>query len=292
LVADHVIARHYPEAAGAPQPYAALLSAVAARQGDLVARWLLVGFIHGVMNTDNCSIAGETIDYGPCAFMDAYDPATVFSSIDHGGRYAYGRQPGIAHWNLARLAETLLPLLDADEATAVGLAETALAPFAERFNDAYAEGLRRKLGLARERDGDAALCRDLLAQMAANGADFTNTFRLLSEAAAGDAADDALRALFPDGSYDPWAARWRARLAEEAVSPETIRAGMREKNPAYIPRNHQVAGALAAAEAGDVAPFEALLDVLSKPFEERPGLERYTLPPQPEERILQTFCGT
>jgi uncharacterized protein YdiU (UPF0061 family) len=288
LLADHVIARHYPEAADA----AALLSAVAARQGELVARWLLVGFIHGVMNTDNCSIAGETIDYGPCAFMDAYDPATVFSSIDHGGRYAYGRQPGIARWNLARLAETLLPLLDADETTAVGLAEAALAPFAERFNDTYAEGLRRKLGLASEQDGDAALCRDLLTHMAANGADFTNTFRLLSEAAAGDAADDALRAVFPDRSYDPWAARWRARLTEEAVSAEAIRARMRAENPAYIPRNHQVAAALAAAEAGDLAPFEALLDVLSKPFQERPGLERYTLPPQPEERVLQTFCGT
>jgi uncharacterized protein YdiU (UPF0061 family) len=293
LLADYVIARHYPQAAG-NRPYHALLEHVVARQAELVARWLLVGFIHGVMNTDNMSIAGETIDYGPCAFMDAYDAATVFSSIDHHGRYAYGNQPRIALWNLARLAETLLPLLSDDADEAVAEAQEALGAFATTFEAAYDGGLRRKLGLSTERDGDAALARDLLKAMAENRADFTLTFRLLSDAAAGPDGDEAVRRLFADPSaYDIWAARWRERLAQEPQDGVIRRAAMRAANPAYIPRNHRVEAVIeAAVERSDFAPFDELLTVLSKPYEDQPGFARYADPPEPHERVHRTFCGT
>ncbi len=266
-----------------------------ARQADLVARWLLIGFIHGVMNTDNTSIAGETIDYGPCAFMDAYDPATVFSSIDQFGRYAYGNQPRIAHWNLARLAECLLPLLGEDRERALASAQEALAAFGPRFEAAWLGGLRRKIGLSTEREGDAALAQDLLARMAENGADFTLTFRRLCDAAAGPEGDAAVRALFTDaGAYDAWATGWRRRLDDEPGEPEARRAAMREANPAFIPRNHLVEAALdAAVQRQDFGPFEELLEVLSRPYEDRPGFEqRYAAPPGPEQRVSQTFCGT
>ncbi|MDR3535412.1 MAG: YdiU family protein [Acetobacteraceae bacterium] len=294
VLADHAIARHYPDAAAATQPYRTLLDGVVARQADLVARWLLVGFIHGVMNTDNTAVSGETIDYGPCAFMDAYDPATVFSSIDDYSRYAYGNQPGIAHWNLVRLAEALLPLLGADEASALAAAEAALGAFGPRFEAAWIGGLRHKIGLANEREGDGALVQGLLEAMKANGADFTLTFRRLCEAAAGSAGDAGVRALFADGTaYDSWAAGWRHRLQDEPAEPAVRAAAMRAVNPAVIPRNHRVEAALAAAvEHQDFGPFDALLDAVSRPFEDRPGLERYTEPPGPEERVCQTFCGT
>ncbi len=286
LLADHAIARHYPEAAGALNPYRAFLEGVIARQADLVAKWLLIGFIHGVMNTDNCSIAGETIDYGPCAFMDAYDPGAVFSSIDHQGRYAYANQPRIALWNLTRLAECLLPLLDGDETAATD----ALAAFAPRFQAAYFAGLRRKIGLLTEREGDDELPQSLLNLMATDGADFTLTFRRLCDAAEGPAGDTAVRALFKDaGAYDAWAARWRVRLAAEKPPADAMRA----VNPAFIPRNHLVEAALAAAvERSDFQPFEDLLAVLSRPFDDQPGLAHYATPPRDEERVLQTFCGT
>ena len=294
LLADHVIARHYPEAAGAANPYLALLAAVIAAQAELVARWLLVGFIHGVMNTDNMSVAGETIDYGPCAFMDSYDPGTVYSSIDHQGRYAYANQPRIAQWNLARLAETLLPLLADETQQAIDVATEALAAFAPRFEAAVQGGLRRKLGLATERDGDVALAQDLLNTMAANKADFTNTFRRLGDAAASKEGDEAVRALFADPTaYDAWSARWRTRLADEPVDGATRRAAMHATNPAYIPRNHRVEAVIVAAvETDDFAPFEELVAVLAKPFEERAEFARYAEPPEPHERVLQTFCGT
>ena len=295
LLADYAIARHYPEAAGAENPHRALLDGVVARQAELVARWLLVGFVHGVMNTDNTSIAGETIDYGPCAFLDAYDPAAVFSSIDSFGRYAFGNQPRVAQWNLARLAECLLPLFGEDQERALAGAREALAAFAPRFEAAYVGGLRRKIGLSAERGGDADLAQDLLRRMAENGADFTLAFRGLCGAAeAGPEGDAAVRALFTDpAAYDAWAARWRERLAEEPDPPSARAAAMRAVNPAVIPRNHLVEAALsAAAEREDFGPFEELLDVLSRPFEDRPGLERYATPPKPEERVLQTFCGT
>jgi uncharacterized protein YdiU (UPF0061 family) len=291
LLADHAIARHYPEAAGADNPYRAFLDAVIAAQAELIARWLLIGFIHGVMNTDNCAISGETIDYGPCAFMDEYDPATVFSSIDRGGRYAYGNQPRIAQWNLARLAETLLSLLGSDEESTMAAAQESLAAFAPRFQTAYLAGLRRKIGITTEREGDDALTQDFLALLAADRVDFTVAFRALSSAAE-DAA--ALRPLFADGAaFDAWAERWRLRLAEEPGGPGAASAVMRAANPAFIPRNHLVEAALtAAAEQSDFAPFEALLGVLSRPYQDDPALVVYARGPREEERVLQTFCGT
>jgi serine/tyrosine/threonine adenylyltransferase len=294
LLADHVIARHYPEAAESDRPYRVLLDQVIARQAELVARWLLVGFIHGVMNTDNMSVAGETIDYGPCAFMDPYDPATVFSSIDHAGRYAYANQPGIALWNLTRLAETLLPLLSEDKDKAVAEAQEALGTFAPRFEAVFNTGLRRKLGLFTERDEDVALMQDLLTAMAKNHADFTLTFRRLSDAAADEAGDEAVRRLFADpAAYDGWAVRWRQRLGEESQFGAVRGAAMRAVNPAFIPRNHRVEAVIEAAVArDDFAPFEELLGVLSRPYEDQPAFAHYADPPQPHERVLQTFCGT
>jgi uncharacterized protein YdiU (UPF0061 family) len=300
-LADYATARHYPEAAAAKQPYRALLDGVVTRQAELVARWLLLGFIHGVMNTDNTSISGETIDYGPCAFMEAYDPVKVFSSIDHNGRYAYGNQPRAMLWNLTRLAEALLPVLEQEtgnEEAALASAKEALGAFGPQFQAAYGAGLRRKLGLFTEREGDAELGQDLLTRMAANRADFTLTFRRLCDAAAGPEGAEGVRALFADPSaYDSWADEWRRRLNKEAafgaVQEEARVAAMRLANPAFIPRNHLVEAALdAAMRRQDFGPFEELLDVVSRPYEDRPGLERYATPARPEECVLQTFCGT
>ena len=291
-LADHVIARHYPDAAGADNAYRALLDGVIGRQAELVAQWALVGFIHGVMNTDNTAISGETIDYGPCAFMDAYDPAAVFSSIDQGGRYAYANQPRIAHWNLSRFAETLLPLLGVSDDAGIASAEAALEAFGPCFESAYLGGLRRKIGLTTQREGDSDLVRELLARMASSAADFTLTFRNLCAAAAPE-GDADMRALFTDGdANDEWAARWRARLALEPTSPLVRAAAMRGLNPAIIPRNHVVEAALAAALGGDLGPFEALLEATARPFEDRPGFEAFTLPPAQVDPSYQTFCGT
>ncbi|MSO75568.1 MAG: YdiU family protein [Alphaproteobacteria bacterium] len=294
LLADHVIHRHYPNAATADRPYLALFEQVIRRQAALVANWLLVGFIHGVMNTDNCSIAGETIDYGPCAFMDAYGPETVFSSIDSQGRYAYGNQPRIAHWNLARFAEALLPLLADDTDTAIELANAALNGFSPLFSEALLAGLRRKLGLFTEDAGDMALAQDLLTAMAENQADFTLTFRRLGDAAYDRNADTRVRALFQNPvAYDAWAAGWRARLAAEPLDGPARRAAMHRVNPAFIARNHRVEAALSAAvDAGDYGPFEELLTVVAKPYEDRPAFAAYADPPEPTERVYQTFCGT
>ena len=294
LLADHVIARHYPDAAHAAAPYRALLDRVIQAQAELIPQWLLVGFIHGVMNTDNMSVAGETIDFGPCAFMDEYDPETVYSAIDRHGRYAYGQQPSIAHWNLTRLAETLLPLLSENTEAAVAVAEEALGRFESIFEKAYQAGLRRKLGLLVEHDDDVALAQELLETMAANRADFTLTFRGLSEAASAPAVDELVRKWFADPSaYDNWAIRWRQRLAQEPTSNEPRREAMRSANPAYIPRNHRVEAVIRAAEdRDDFAPFEELLRVLAKPYEDQPADAHYAEPPQEHERVLQTFCGT
>jgi len=293
-LADHVIARHYPQAAGAERPYRALLEGVIARQADLVARWLLVGFIHGVMNTDNTSISGETIDYGPCAFIDHYDPATVFSSIDEMGRYAYANQPRIAQWNLTRLAECLLPLLSDDRDMAISEAQAAIDGFRDVFDTAFQKGLRAKLGLFTARDGDSALAQDLLDAMARNEADFTLTFRRLSEAALGPDHDGDVRQSFADPTaYDQWAARWRQRTGDEPQDPADRRTAMRAVNPAFIPRNHRVEAVIeAAVNRHDFAPFEELLTVLSKPYEDQPAFAAYAQPPEPHQRVLQTFCGT
>ncbi|MBC7577177.1 MAG: YdiU family protein [Tardiphaga sp.] len=292
-LADHVIARHYPDAAAAEYPYRALLAGVIQRQAELVARWLLVGFIHGVMNTDNSSVSGETIDYGPCAFMDDYDPATVFSSIDEQGRYAYANQPRITLWNLTRFAETLLPLIDPDQKTAIEIAQGLLAGFSDIFDSAYQAGLRRKLGLFSARPDDALLAQDLLAAMAANQADFTLTFRRLGDAALDPAGDAALRDLFTDPvAFDTWAVKWKARLVLEPGDAIARHQAMQAVNPAFIPRNHRVEAVIQAATAGDYAPFEALLAVLARPFENQPAYAGYADPPLPDQRVMQTFCGT
>ena len=292
-LADYVIARHYPEAKGAANPVRALLDGVIRRQAQLIARWMLVGFIHGVMNTDNMTVSGETIDYGPCAFMDAFHPETVYSAIDQRGRYAYENQPGIAHWNLARFAETLLPLLDPDRDAAIKDAEGALAAFVTHFEAAYAAGFLRKLGLSQQREGDEALAQDLLERMDAGNADFTLTFRGLCDAADDSARDDDVARLFADpAAFQDWASRWRARLAEEGGDTDARRASMRSVNPAYIPRNHLVAEVIAAATLNNYQPFERLNAVLAHPYADQPGFERYALPPEPHEVVHQTFCGT
>jgi uncharacterized protein YdiU (UPF0061 family) len=295
LLAEHVTARHYPDAAGAGNPYRALLDAVVGAQAELIARWMLVGFIHGVMNTDNMAVTGETIDYGPCAFMDEFNPNAVFSSIDTAGRYAYTMQPAIAQWNLARLAECLLPLLADDPEAAVDQANESLDAFAASFAQAYQRGFRHKLGLHTEREGDDVLGQDLLRAMAENMADFTLTFRRLGDAAAGEAGDAAIRGLFSvPTAYDEWAARWRRRLEEEPMDPAARRAAMLAVNPAYIPRNHRVEAAIrAAVDHDDFAPFHELVEVLSRPFEDQgPDRTLYEEPPAAHERVLRTFCGT
>jgi len=292
-LADHVIARHYPGAGVADNPYRALLDGVILRQAVLIARWMLVGFIHGVMNTDNMAISGETIDYGPCAFMDAYHPETVYSAIDQRGRYAYENQPGIAHWNLARFAETLLPLLADDKEVATKSAEEALAAFPEHFQNAYATGFRQKLGFRHAREADEVLAQDLLERMDANNADFTLTFRGLSQAAADGKYVAEVAGLFADpAAFHDWAARWRQRLEEEGGDPDARAMAMQSVNPAFIPRNHLVAEVIAAALQDDYAPFERLVAVLARPYADQPDAMRYTLPPQPHEVVHQTFCGT
>ena len=289
LLADHVIARHYPDARDEENPYRALFDRVIARQAELVARWMLVGFIHGVMNTDNCSIAGETIDYGPCAFMDAYKPDTVFSSIDHGGRYAYVNQPRICHWNLARFGETLLPLMADDSEKALALANETLATYQARYGQALMAGMRRKLGLFTEEDGDGALAQDLLNAMAEVQADFTTTFRQLDPE-----SDDKVRSAFAaPAKYDAWAARWRERLAREPQDAASRRAAMHAANPVYIPRNHRVEAVLAAAiERDDYGPFEEFLTVLARPYEERTAFADYEGPASTDQAGYRTFCGT
>ena len=277
-LAGHAIARHYSEAAKAENPYLAFFDRVIAAQASLIARWLLVGFIHGVMNTDNCAVSGETIDFGPCAFMDAFDPDQVFSSIDQNGRYAYGNQARIARWNLTRLAECLLPLFAEEEGPAVAMAEASLERFEALFERAYLTGLRGKLGLMTEQDGDLDLAHGFLQAMAERGADFTLSWRRLCDG------------LFDD---EEWLSRWRSRLAEEGGDPAERQALMRRHNPAIIPRNHRIEAVIrAAVDQGDFAPFHEMRQALAEPFADRPEFALYEQPPQPEERVLQTFCGT
>ncbi|MBZ9559746.1 MULTISPECIES: YdiU family protein [unclassified Modicisalibacter] len=294
-LADEAIARHYPELAERPdeERYLALLEAVQQRQAALVARWMGVGFIHGVMNTDNTSVAGETIDYGPCAFMEAYDPRTVFSSIDERGRYAYGNQPGIVQWNLARFAETLLPLIDDDRERGVERATRVLEGYPGQYDAEWLAVMRAKLGLAREEEGDVELAESLLEALQAGGADFTLSFRQLADVAESAEARPALFELTERHEpLEAWLERWQARLAQEDADGAAIAARMRRVNPCYIPRNHRVAEALSAAYEGDFAPFETLREVLARPFEAQPGREAYTLPAAPSERVFRTFCGT
>jgi uncharacterized protein YdiU (UPF0061 family) len=298
-LADYLIGRHYPDLADSEQPYAELLAAIAARQGELIARWLLVGFVHGVMNTDNMALSGETIDYGPCAFMDAYDPGQVYSSIDRYGRYAYGQQPSIGLWNLTQLANCLLPLLDEDIEAAKQQARAALDAYGKAFEPTYYGGLRAKIGLidqpGADTQADDELVQDLLGRMTAHRADFTNTFRHLSDVAIDEpASHEPLRALFaePD-AFDEWAAQWHARLARQQEPDAERQTRMRALNPAYIPRNHRVQQVIdAATEQGDLGPLERLLAVVSAPYADQPALADYRRPPQRHEVVHQTFCGT
>ncbi|MBF9061311.1 YdiU family protein [Rhodobacterales bacterium HKCCSP123] len=280
---DHVIARHYPDAPG-PE---GLLDAVLGAQARLVAHWMGLGFIHGVMNTDNMTLSGETIDYGPCAFMDAYHPDTVFSSIDQFGRYAYANQPQVAVWNLAQLATALLPLLPDRDAGIERFTELVNG-FSDRFDAEWHAVLRAKLGLATTDPEDVALAFDLLERMAANGADFTRTFRALSGPDPARARDEFI----DPTALDPWLDRWQARLAREARGDTARIAAMQAANPARIPRNHRVEEAITAAVAGDLAPFEGLMTALARPFADDPSHAEYEEPPTDQQRVLRTFCGT
>ena len=290
-LADHAIDRHHPAARDRSDPYLGFYELVIDAQARLIAEWMLIGFVHGVMNTDNMTISGESIDFGPCAFMDRFDPATVFSSIDHQGRYAYGNQPRIAQWNLGRLAEALLPLLHEDRDTAVALATEALQSFPGRFNTHWGAGMRAKIGLVDERPTDEVLVNDLLALMHAGTVDYTGLFRALADAVAGDV--DPARNLFLDrAGFDSWLSRWMNRLAEEGRDPAVVADSMNAVNPLYIPRNHMVEAALAAATDGDLGPFHALNSVLADPFSRRDGLDEYAAPAPDSFEGYVTFCGT
>lgn len=292
VLADYVIDRHYPDTKETENPYPALLEAVMDAQARLIASWMHVGFIHGVMNTDNMAISGETIDYGPCAFMDHYHPMMVFSSIDRHGRYAFGNQPAIALWNLTRLAETLLPLLDADPAKAVEKAEALLNTFLSRFQQYWLTGMRKKLGLFTQEEDDASLIEGLLDLMHHGNADYTLAFRRLADIAEG--RDGPFRHVFdPTQETQAWIERWRARCARQPQSPGESAEIMRRVNPALIPRNHRIEQAIqAAVEREDFAPMERLRRALSQPYAEQEDFADLMLPPLPSERVRQTFCGT
>jgi uncharacterized protein YdiU (UPF0061 family) len=290
---DYGIERHYPEAQHSDSPALALLQAVIERQAKLIARWMMIGFVHGVMNTDNMALSGETIDFGPCAFMEAYHPDTVFSSIDQFGRYAYGRQPGMAQWNLARLAEALLPFIDQDEKISVELASAAISDFAPIYHGFWLDGMREKLGLRQKEDGDRALAEDFLDALQRTETDFTLAFRRLADAHRDASAPEFLALVRHDASFMDWLARYLARVERDGGDAETRIVAMYKVNPIYIPRNHQVEAALSAAiQEGDLGPFKALYGVLAHPFEEKAGFEAFTLPAGPSNRVYQTFCGT
>jgi len=295
LLTDHVLARHYPDALSEANRPLALLQRAVSAQASLVAGWQLLGFIHGVMNTDNMLLSGETIDYGPCAFMDAFNPEKVFSSIDHGGRYAYRNQPAIAHWNLAALAQALLPILHSDQEQAVALAQATVDTFPQAFLQAHSAGMARKLGLTKIDEQDGELVEELLQLMTAENSDFTLTFRRLADHA-GDkpSAEGTVAQLYEfSDAFVPWLARWRKRLSEESRSPQQRQAAMYAANPVFIPRNHLVEEALrAATDEADYTPFHTLVDVLSQPFSFNPELLRFATPPRPEQEVRQTFCGT
>lgn len=293
VLADHVIRRHASDIAQADKPQLELLGRVVEKQAALVARWMNVGFIHGVMNTDNMTVSGETIDYGPCAFLDSYDPAKVFSSIDHAGRYAFANQPAIAQWNLARFAETILPLIDEDTSRAIELATERIEAFSDIFEREWLTGMRAKLGLTGEQEGDLELAQELLQAMHKGEADFTLAFRKLAAVAQDEQASDEFRSLFkPAAVIDAWISRWKPRIEAETGSAKARAASMRRANPHYIPRNHRIEEAIRRANEGDFALFHTLRQLLLRPFEEQDGMEAYAQPPKPEERVLQTFCGT
>lgn len=284
-LADYTIERHYPEVASDSNPYVSFFEKVMEKQASLVAKWQLVGFIHGVMNTDNMAISGETIDYGPCAFMDTYDPATVFSSIDREGRYAYGNQPGIAEWNLARLAETLLPLFDEDSEKAIDIAQQTLSGFAKLYHGHWLTGMRRKLGLFNEEEQDIKLVKDLLNIMKDNQADYTNTFRALT------VGDLNMLSMCKTPEFNEWHERWKARLERQQKSEAEVNQLLRKSNPSIIPRNHRVEEALDAAIEGDFGVMGKLLNILEDPYAYTAEQEKYVAP-SASTTPYRTFCGT
>jgi uncharacterized protein YdiU (UPF0061 family) len=293
-LADYIIDRYYPVAKLDDAPYRRLLDLVVDRQAFLIAQWMKVGFIHGVMNTDNTSVVGETIDYGPCAFLDAYDPGAVFSSIDERGRYSFANQPAIAQWNLARFAETLLPLFGADQAQEIALATESINAFSAKFQQEWLKAMRSKLGLLQAQQEDGELIKALLDVMHRTQADYTVTFSRLADYLEADASEPRVEeALLGDGNFQAWLSRWRARGAQEAESLAVRADAMRRANPRYIPRNHRIEEVIAAATTeDDFVPFETLLQVLVQPFDEQPRAAAYAAPPRPEQRVLETFCGT
>jgi uncharacterized protein YdiU (UPF0061 family) len=295
ILVEHVIQRHYPEAAQADNPVRAMLDGVIARQASLIARWQLLGFIHGVMNTDNMLLSGETIDYGPCAFMDEFDPATVFSSIDQGGRYAYQNQPYIAHWNLSVLTQALLPLLDEDQKKAMASGQSAIDAFPDLYQIAYLDGMQKKLGLSESEENDGLLIQDLLSLMKEQKTDFTLTFRRLSDLSdPRKLSNNGVGSVFElPGSFSPWLERWQRRLLRNPQDAEERQIRMYKANPVFIARNHLVEEAIdAAVKRQDYGPFHTLVDVLAKPFEFDEAFARYAKPPKPEQVVSQTFCGT
>jgi serine/tyrosine/threonine adenylyltransferase len=290
---DYVIARHYPTLDAADNKAFSLLQTVIERQAALISKWMMVGFVHGVMNTDNMAISGETIDFGPCAFMEAYHPDTVFSSIDQFGRYAYGRQPSIAQWNLARLGEALLPLISADEQVAIDLATGALSRFASLYGSFWLDGMRLKLGLSRQEDADRDLVHAFLDGLARTGTDFTLAFRRLGETVGAANNEPFLSFVGHDPGFTHWLERYDARLERDGGDRRDRHVRMQRVNPAYIPRNHLVEKAInAAVKEGELEPFRALQTLLSRPFDEADGFEAYMQPAEPSERVYQTFCGT
>lgn len=297
ILADHVIKRHYPAAAKAERPYVALLQAVIARQAHLVAQWMQLGFIHGVMNTDNMLVSGETVDYGPCAFIDQYHPDKVFSSIDEQGRYAYSNQPGIAQWNLAWLARALLPLLDEDEDAAAQAGQQAIDGYVRQYEEAYDDLMRRKLGLTRISETSKTLVQELLQGMHEADADYTLTFRRLAELAGptpGSGQSDSVAGFFelPD-NLAPWLDKWRLQLAAEKVPAAERQQQMLARNPVFIARNHLVEEAIrAASDRDDFEPFHRLVERLAAPCSYDASDARYAMPPQPEQVVARTFCGT
>jgi len=297
LLTDHVIERHFPQIKSADNPPLALLETVLAKQATLISHWQAIGFIHGVMNTDNASVAGLTIDYGPCAFMDTYHPETVFSSIDHGSRYAYQNQPAIAQWNCANLAQCLLPLINSDEEKSLNAAQSVIDAFPQIYADEYKLRFRQKLGLASTHENDLELISDLLQVMADAQVDFTNTFRALGhcrlDQASAEGPEAALLKLFPESQpISAWLERWRKRHNKETDDMEKRRSLMRQSNPAYIPRNHQIEKVIAAAMHKDYAPMQALMAVLNNPYKEQDGMDVYSHPPEKDEIVQATFCGT
>ncbi len=294
LLVQHSLQRHYPHATQQQSnPALALLEAVVEKQAQLIAHWQLLGFIHGVMNTDNVLISGETIDYGPCAFMDDFNPDTVFSSIDHGGRYAYRNQPSIGHWNLSCLAQCLLPLIDDDEEAAIAGAQAAIDRYPDLFLHSHNGGMAKKLGLAELREEDEQLMQDLLTVMAETRADFTLCFRRLADLVNTDAGPGISAIYELPGDFDQWLGSWRARLSDQTIGATDLQRNMYQVNPVFIPRNHLVEAAIASAVGEEsLDKFQELLAVTCQPFEYNEEFSEYALPPRPEQQVHQTFCGT